>query len=374
MTSPALSICIPTHDGRAGQLDRALTSIAEQFTEALRADVEVVVSDNGSRDGTRDVVARWRETLGENLVYHRFEENVGFTRNLLRVIDTASGRYCWILGSDDWLEPAAISTVLSALGSEHGVTGATVNRVHVDASTLEETLDDPRALPPPGRHRYTDARSIFADLALLQDFISAQIVHRERWRRAAADIGDAGIARGMDFPHLPIIFAMIRDTPSWLWVETPLIRHSVGLETLGAFGSDAYSHALLVNSQRARIFADEFGKLSSLNRDLMYRAWVLQANTFAVIHLKYQPGGSPARTWRLAKTMARAYWFLPDFWLRSAPPLVVPVPLMRLAGRVLRAVARATGRSPDAVGPQPPATSPYRSSQDASPGGARSAP
>ncbi|MCU1489210.1 MAG: antigen biosynthesis abequosyltransferase RfbV, partial [Acidimicrobiaceae bacterium] len=98
---PLLSLCIPTHHGRAAQLDRLLTGIAAQLPPD--GSVEVCVSDNGSRDATQEVLERHRVPLGDRLVTGRNEANLGLTRNLLRVVELARGRFCWLLGSDDGL-------------------------------------------------------------------------------------------------------------------------------------------------------------------------------------------------------------------------------------------------------------------------------
>jgi len=80
---PELSICIPTHHGRAAQLGEALDSVLGQLA-GLRSDrVEVCVSDNGSRDDTREVVAARQQTHPGVISYRRFDDDQGFAVNLL---------------------------------------------------------------------------------------------------------------------------------------------------------------------------------------------------------------------------------------------------------------------------------------------------
>ena len=68
-SQPLLSLCIPTHHGRAVQLDRLLAEIAAQLPDS--GSVEVCVSDNGSRDETQEILERHRTVLGERLVRDR---------------------------------------------------------------------------------------------------------------------------------------------------------------------------------------------------------------------------------------------------------------------------------------------------------------
>lgn len=76
---PRVSICLPTHHGRAEALDRALRSIAAQRSEVPQGAFEVCVSDNGSRGATQGVLCAHRATFGERLVTFALRGERGFT-------------------------------------------------------------------------------------------------------------------------------------------------------------------------------------------------------------------------------------------------------------------------------------------------------
>jgi len=59
------------------------------------------VSDNGSQDAISAMVLDLRRTHEDVLRYVRFEENQGFTANLLQAVDAARGDFCWLFSSDD---------------------------------------------------------------------------------------------------------------------------------------------------------------------------------------------------------------------------------------------------------------------------------
>lgn len=74
-TPARLSVCIPTHHGRCALLEEALESIAAQATPDLA--LEVVVSDNASRDGTEAMIEHFRARHPQlALVYARNERDV----------------------------------------------------------------------------------------------------------------------------------------------------------------------------------------------------------------------------------------------------------------------------------------------------------
>ncbi len=336
---PRLSICIPTHDGRAGELDRLLASVAGQWDTVPAGAVEVCVSDNGSQDATHAVLARHADRLGEALTTSRFPENRGFTANLLHAVALGRGEFCWLMGSDDEIEPGAIATVLETLDRHPDRSGLTLNRVNVnDEDPTIAMLDDPRILPPPGRTVYERAEDVYSELAMLQDYISTQVVRRSGWQAAVDALGPEGVASGRLFPHLVVLGTMIRTDPRWAWVAAPLVRHRVGAlsvkATVPTGGMAQYT--MTVTGQRAAIWARMFGRRSPLYRRAMRNIWRVQADPALLAAYK----GDPAQTYvldaRLLTTLTRYYWFLPAFWLLSFPVLLLPHsligPLRRLKG------------------------------------------
>ncbi|MGI8440648.1 MAG: glycosyltransferase family 2 protein [Thermoleophilaceae bacterium] len=341
--APTLSICVPTHEGRARVLDRALASVAEQL-DGLGGQVQVCVSDNGTRDATPEVVAAYATRLGDALVVHRFETDQGATRNFLKVVEIARGNFCWLLGSDDTVEPGGVAEVLAVLDAQPDLTGITTNRLHVDdLNPAAPGLDDPRILPPPERTRYDSAEEILGELAMLQDYISTQVLSRERWLEAVDNLGLERLLAARHFPQLLILTEMIRRAPRWYWLAEPVIGHRVGVAALAdSFGDATMSHyTITVTENRARIWAELFGTRSPIYRAAMWRSWFVQANPVILAYYKLQPGHGFAEDVRLLTTLTRFYWFLPQFWLTSFPVLLVP---QKLIPRSLARVGSALGR------------------------------
>lgn len=108
---PLLSICIPTYN-RAGFLRECLSSINP---EELDGEVEVVVSDNASTDDTLTVLKTFQAT--HPLRYIVQPENLGPDRNFDAVVAEANGEYCWLLGSDDVVQPGGVRRLVAALTS-----------------------------------------------------------------------------------------------------------------------------------------------------------------------------------------------------------------------------------------------------------------
>jgi glycosyltransferase involved in cell wall biosynthesis len=167
--TPILSLCIPTWN-RAGVLGDLFRSIVPQ----LRDEVEVVVADNASVDGTTALVQSFRRLI-PRLVYTRAHVNAGFDANLGRLVRAAHGQYVWFIGSDDRVWPGAVARVLDSIQNAPGAI------IVGDVVTGNERVEPSTAWPDysvfhfdePGRiERYLEqATSIRATGAFLSNVI-----------------------------------------------------------------------------------------------------------------------------------------------------------------------------------------------------------
>lgn len=108
-TRPRVTIGMPTYNRRDGYFPQALASaLAQDF-----ADLEVLVCDNASTDGTSEYVAGLDD---ERLRYLRHEVNIGANANFNSCLEHASGDYFLLLHDDDLVDPDFVSRCLAALG------------------------------------------------------------------------------------------------------------------------------------------------------------------------------------------------------------------------------------------------------------------
>lgn len=87
-------------------------------------DLELVISDNASDDGTVDTLKEYaREDRRVRLVLNPV--NVGIHENMNRALHSARGTFYRWISSDDWLEPNALSTAVRTLERRPDAVGVT---------------------------------------------------------------------------------------------------------------------------------------------------------------------------------------------------------------------------------------------------------
>ncbi len=205
-----LSVCIPTYSRREQVLQTAAL-----ICDQLPADSELVISDNGSPDGTAEAVeafAAAHPKQAVRLVKH--SHNVGFDQNVLDVVSNARGDFCWLLGDDDVPRRGALARIYSELESRPDLAHMLLNHAQFDAVT--RTITKPRMvalsadLVPTTASEFffyrCPSRSYFQRMGTNLITLSANVVHRRKWLEASADTGSFV---GGNMIHVLIITRML---------------------------------------------------------------------------------------------------------------------------------------------------------------------
>lgn len=103
---PLITVLIPAYNSER-YLDETLASACGQtFT-----DIEILVIDDGSKDGTADLVRRW---MGKDSRIHLFQQpNGGVSSARNRGLAEAKGRYIAFLDADDLWDPDKLAAQLT---------------------------------------------------------------------------------------------------------------------------------------------------------------------------------------------------------------------------------------------------------------------
>lgn len=173
-----LSIAIPTYC-RIAFLSRNLETI-DMFLEGVDEEIEVVVSDDASPDGTRLLLEN-RVFKNFRFKYYRNELNIGLERNLIRAANYARGEFLWIFGDDDFIESkSSFLDVLDSL-SDRKYDLFVLNRVRRNKDLSELLTDDWMGVKGEPDRSYRTLAEFLLEWGLLSviGFITACIYRRE---------------------------------------------------------------------------------------------------------------------------------------------------------------------------------------------------
>ncbi|HYH62974.1 MAG TPA: glycosyltransferase family 2 protein [Solirubrobacterales bacterium] len=102
-----MSVVTATYQ-RAGTLPRLWDSLLAQDA----VDLEWVVVDDGSTDGTVELIRAWQEEAPFPVIYE-WQRNQGKHAAINRGVEAASGEFCAVMDSDDWYVPGALASMLA---------------------------------------------------------------------------------------------------------------------------------------------------------------------------------------------------------------------------------------------------------------------
>ncbi|SCL34106.1 Glycosyltransferase involved in cell wall bisynthesis [Micromonospora rhizosphaerae] len=164
-TDVLVSICLPVRNG-ASRLEPVVQSILAQD----HADLELIISDNASSDGTEDV-CRALAAADRRIAYHRQPENIGLLNNFIAAMRLARGTFIRWVGDDDWLAPNCLSQSLEVLAADQRLILVTMGMAYVGDDGVTETADyRGRALASDDPiERFTEMLRLLNDSHLLID-------------------------------------------------------------------------------------------------------------------------------------------------------------------------------------------------------------
>jgi CDP-glycerol glycerophosphotransferase len=209
---PEVSVVVPAHEVEE-YLGPCLRSIAEQ---SLR-DLEIVVVDDGSTDGTLEVAERFAEREARARIVRQPNQGLGRARNT--GLAASAGELIMFVDSDDLLLPDALTRLRSALrrsGSDFA-TGMVLR------SSERSTWPAPFLRKAFLRNRSRTHVSRFPWL------VSDRVAWNKLWHREFLERHDLRFAEGMFHEDIPMVVPahylaravdVVRE-PVYLWRERP---------------------------------------------------------------------------------------------------------------------------------------------------------
>jgi len=310
-----ISICIPTYN-RAQYLGETLESLIPQ----IGPDIELIVYDTGSTDGTPQLMQRYIERL-PSLRFFSWPTKLGFDETALRLVRECRGEYVWLFGSDDLLKRGAVEAVRRAL-HELSIQPALIYLNH-EVVDHEGRLLIASNIGRAGDRRFPDGRACVAWLGLHLGYISACLFRKP---------DRAGIEAAREF------------------VGTLWMGLYFNLASVANAAPALYIGRPLVTSRRNPANTYDFAAVFVRNADSVFWAarrrhmpwWTIYRAMNATVRALYSRFSLGWRcdhpeTFRATfPAMLRTCWMYPWFWALIAPLRVIPAGFTRAVRDRLR--------------------------------------
>ncbi|MDD4913016.1 MAG: glycosyltransferase family 2 protein [Sideroxydans sp.] len=301
-----ISIGIPTYNGEK-YLAQSIESVLTQLSEDPVQQIEILISDNASTDGTGAIAKRYVEKFPHIVRYTCNSQNIGYDRNVDNLFRVANGEYLWLLGDDDMLMPGALQKIFSEIARYGDIAVFCLPPSFLNVENEKKTWN---------RQFVTDIlcndgneflqRSLWSTSA-----VSSLCIRRIDWNAESLDkyIGSQWIHIGgmleiMRHPVRAFIFAdemvVVRvQNPRWSGHGNQL---EIGLKHLAVFES------IIKLGYDSRTFQ-------------FFRESRYSDNLKSILFLK--PSGIKSKM-KIAKLMIHFFNAKPNFWMLHLPLLFVP--------------------------------------------------
>lgn len=135
-SKPQISVLVVAYNA-AAYLQRALDSVGQQSL----ADWELVVIEDGSRDGTEEIVAAFASQLSQSISYFNNDSNRGVSYSRTRALRKAKGRHVAFLDADDWWSRDHLDHAVKTLNDGHGLCYSGVNVIDATSGATVRTVE-----------------------------------------------------------------------------------------------------------------------------------------------------------------------------------------------------------------------------------------
>lgn len=138
MNEPLISVVLCTYNGA-----KYLAAQMESLLQQTYPNFEVIIADDGSTDGTRELLLQWKDHPKFSI--HFNETNLGYTRNFEKVASLAKGAFISFCDQDDIWMPHKLQRLYESINGYSLVFSDSI-LIDEDGKELGKKLSDVRRL------------------------------------------------------------------------------------------------------------------------------------------------------------------------------------------------------------------------------------
>jgi len=287
---PMVSICTAAYNHEQ-YVGKAIESVLAQ---EVNFPIEMVIGEDNSKDGTRAVCEKYVSEFPDKLKLLPLRENLGMSRNGMRIVESCRGKYIAILDGDDyWIDPTKLQRQVDFLESnpEYGLVYSDIQPVDMDGNEIESETVKHR------RHEYAEGQ-VFPLLLQGTNFVNACTA---LFRREALDlVSDPVNTYWYSFDFWKWMRIAVRYKVGFIGQKTACYR----IHDRGITNTTQYSH-----DTKKRMYYVLYDVLEHYHR---HRKFPLpEAEQMAVFRkmmsLLYRNDGTLAMKWKILKRVPKYF-------------------------------------------------------------------
>lgn len=317
---PLLTIAIPTYNGSA-TIKVMMDILLQQYDPR----VEILVSDNCSKDSTPDIIKEYQEQH-PYIKYTRNEINIGADANFLQCMRLATGKYIYLLSDDDVLIEGALAEILNYLEKYADVGLIYLNSVGFHGKY--EGVDKCAKLAlagEPDDNLYTEDKVIFMKCAArFWGFMSSFIILNENFREIDNPEQFFGTYWLQSYIH---ILCCAKPHCKVGVIKKPCVAAGIYMDINNFDGSIVNG----VNYRAMVEFAVDKGGFDKLQMISFYIWRLIYLSSHSIIKEK-AAGVKKTSYWRLFKIS----YMYPMAWIKLYPTFILPKWLCRMIMKYYR--------------------------------------
>lgn len=253
MNDITLSIVIPTKN-RGSFLRETLECILRDLEE----EIEIVIVDGGSTDGTDSVVMEFKSQY-EFINYIRIIDLLGFDAELDLGVTSSKGHYVWVFSDDDIIQGRDINHIVRHLNSSLDIELLLVNSC-IWNKDLRINLQSKFVSKPDMTSN--NMNLLFDNFIDYLSFIGGCIIKKEKWITV-----EVSKYFGTLFVHVGVIFS--HKSLNWQWLERPIVKIRYGNASWSAKAQEIWlkkwPNLLMSFETVSQILRDKKVKISSFS-------------------------------------------------------------------------------------------------------------
>lgn len=324
-----LTIGIPTYN-RATLLKGLIENIFSEIDKSGHAeDVQILVVDGKSEDNTAEIIEELK--VRGKLKYFRREQKEGIDRDILKCVELADGKYCWLFSDDDRLATGAISHLVDTLKKGENLTGCFCNRISYDFQMGKKVAE---AKGWPGKllkedHIFTDKAECFRYIGMDFGFISSQIVKRSEWQKIVEGV-DFGELYNSYYLMVHIIGRMMDERFKWLYISSPLVKQRTGNDSL-LINKGVVERQVIEHNNFDKIVGRHYGRKSKEYKIFFNKMVSRLPRVLANLKSQNIDCKTQFRLFKLYYSKYNSHWLL---WFTVVPLFFVPNKIFILVRKI----------------------------------------